>query len=213
MSQHTEKLEGLLQAQAMDLAERHLEKGRQTSDQIIEDMQARLRQLEEGEELRFQLEAEHLCRQVMQSARLRVDAELDRLRWTLTEGVLAEVRERLKKLVDDRERYRSVLGRYLSEASQAIPEGNLVAELSPRDMEWIRPEWDALVKQSASGRHVSLTALSNPISGGMLVSSEAGSQRIDNTFEGRLARMENELLATIMDRLLPSGNNNKAAST
>jgi vacuolar-type H+-ATPase subunit E/Vma4 len=161
MSQNTDKLEGLLQAQAMDLAERHLEKGRQTSDQIINDTQARLRQLEDGEELRFQLEAEHLCRQIMQTARLRMDAELDRLRWALTQGVLAEVRARLTRVVDNPDRYRRVLGRYLSEAAQAIREGNLVAELNPRDIERIRPDWDALVRQSAPGRQVSLTALSD----------------------------------------------------
>lgn len=213
MSQHTEKLEGLLQAQAMDLAERHLEKGRQTSDQILADMQARLRQIEEGEELRFQLEAEHLCRQIMQSAHLRIDAELGRLRWTLTQGVLAEARLRLGKVVDDKERYRSVLGRYLSEAANAIPEGNLVAEMNPRDMEWLRPDWDALVKQSAPRRQVSLMAMSGQISGGMRVSNEEGSRRIDNTFEGRLVRMENESLGAIMDALFPATQNDKAAGT
>lgn len=213
MSQHTEKLEGLLQAQAMDLAERHLEKGRQTSDQILADMQARLRQIEEGEELRFQLEAEHLCRQIMQSAHLRIDAELGRLRWTLTQGVLAEARLRLGKVVDDKERYRSVLGRYLSEAANAIHEGNLVAEMNPRDMEWLRPDWDALVKQSAPRRQVSLMAMSGQISGGMRVSNEEGSRRIDNTFEGRLVRMENESLGAIMDALFPATQNDKAAGT
>lgn len=205
MSQLTEKLEGLLQAQAMDLAERHLERGHEASEQITADARTRLTQLEKGEKLRFQLEAEHRCRQIMQSARLRSDAEQDRLRWTLTQGVLGEVRLKLKRLVEDPERYRAVLARYLAEAAQAIPEGALVAELNSRDIEWIRPDWDKLVAQAAPGRQIKLAALADPVAGGMRVSNEAGSRRVDNTFEGRLLRMEAEVLAAVMDKLFPSG--------
>lgn len=209
MSQLTEKLEGLLLAQAMDLAERHLEKGRQASGQIVADTRAKLQQLEEGEEMRFQLEAEHLCRQIMQSAHLQKDAELDRLRWTLTQGVLGEVRRKLKNLVDEPERYRTVLTRYLAEAARQIPDGALVAELNPRDIESVRPHWDALVRQAAPGREVKLAALPDSVSGGMRVGNEAGTCRIDNTFEGRLVRMEDEILGAIMDTLFSSGSDDK----
>lgn len=212
MNLHTEKLEGLLQAQAMDLAERHLEKGRQASEQIIDGTQARLRQLEAGEELRFQIEAEHLCRQIMQTAKLRMDAEIDRLRWALTQGVLAEVRTRLQNIAHGPDRYRSALGRYLAEAARAIPEGDLVAELNARDVEWMRPDWDALVKQAAPGRRIQLSVLTDHSDGGMRVSSKDGNRRIDNTFEGRLARMENELLRVIMDNLFPSNQENNTAT-
>jgi len=210
MSQLTEKLEGLLQAQAMDLAERHLDRGRQTSEQILAEVRAKLYQLEEGEEMRFQLEAEHLCRRIMQSAHLRRDAELDRLRWTLMQGVLGEVRLKLKNLVDEPERYRTVLSRYLAEAAQQIPDGALVAELNPRDIESVRPHWDELVRQAAPGREVRLAALPDSVSGGMRVGNEAGTRRIDNTFEGRLVRMEEEILGAIMDTLFPS--NDRSAS-
>ena len=206
MNRPTEKLEGLLHAQAMGLAQKHLEKGQQASEQITRDVKARLRQLAAGEELRFRIEAEQLCRQVMQASRLRADAELDRLRWTLTQGVLAEVRARLAKLVEDPEGYRKVLRRYLAEAASALPEGTLVAELRPEDVERLRTSWDSLVEQAAPGRRVMLTPLTDHVSGGMRVRNEDSSVRIDNTFEGRMARMENEVLAAIMDTLLPPDN-------
>lgn len=212
MNLHTEKLEGLLQAQAMDLAERHLENGRRASEQILREVQERLRQLEAGEELRFQIEAEHLCRQIMQTAKLRMDAEIDRLRWALTQGVLAEVRTRLQNIMHEPERYRAALGRYLAEAAHAIPEGDLVSELNARDVEWMRSHWDALVEQAAPGRRIQLSVLAGHSDGGMRVSRQDGSRRIDNTFEGRLARMENELLRVIMDRLFPSNQENKTAT-
>lgn len=213
MSQLTERLEGLLQAQAMDLAEKHHDRGRQTSEQIIADTKAKLQQLEAGEELRFQQEAEHRCRQIMQSARLRRDAELDRLRWTLAQGVLGEVRQHLGKLVEEPEQYRAVLGRYLAEAAREIPDGPLIAELNPRDIESIRPHWDELIRQFAPGREVRLAALSDSISGGMRVSNEAGNRRIDNTFEGRLVRMEDRMLGAIMDKLFESSHDIEAAGT
>jgi V/A-type H+-transporting ATPase subunit E len=196
----------------MDLAGRHLESGRQTSEQILAEVRARLHLLEEGEELRFQQEAEHRCRQLMQSARLRIDAELDRLRWTLIQGVLAELDARLARLVDDRARYRVVLGRYLAEAAQAIPAGKLVAELSPRDVEWIRPDWAALTREAAPGREVELKALPDAASGGMRVADENGSKRIDNTFAGRRARLESELLHVIMETLFAGAHAGEAAA-
>jgi len=205
MSQHTEKLEGLLHAQAMDLAEQHLQKGLQASEQIRRELEARLRQLEQGEELRYQLEAEQFGRQILQASKIRVDTELERLRWALVQGVLAEARTRLEKLAENPERYHPVLELYLAEAARIMPAGDLVAELSPRDLESLRPHWERLAGRAAPGRKVALAPLPDHASGGMLVRSEDGGLRIDNTFEGRLARMQDEVLGVIMEKLFSAG--------
>lgn len=201
MSQHSEKLEGLLAAQAMALADQHLHKAREASEQIKQELQARLRKLEEGEELRYQLEAERLCRQIIQTSKLRIDSEHDRLRWALAQDALHEVRKRLEQLIQDTPRYHAVLQGYLTEAVQAMPEGELVAELNPRDLDALRPHWDELAAQAAPGRKVELAPLAEHASGGMLVRTRDGRLRVDNTFEGRLARMQDEVLGVIMDRL------------
>lgn len=201
MTQHTEKLEGLLYAQAMSLAEQHLQKGRQTSEQIKQELQAKLQQLEQGEELRYQLEAEQLCRQILQASKIRMDTELDRLRWALIQGVLADVRSRLEKLAENPDSYHPVLERYLAEAARVMPEGDLVAELSARDLEGLRTVWERMVEQAVPGRKVTLAPLASPASGGMVVRTGDGKLRVDNTFEGRLARMEDEVLGLIIDRL------------
>lgn len=205
MSQHTEKLEGLLAAQAMALADQHLRKAQEASEQIRQELQARLRKLEEGEERRYQLEAEQLCRQLIQAARLRMAGEDDRLRWALVEGVLQEVRKRLEGLVQDTPRYHQVLQGYLAEAAQAMPEGELVAELNPRDLDALRPQWARIAAQAAPGRKVELAPLSDHASGGMRVRSADGRLRVDNTFEGRLERMQDEVLGMIMDKLFNQG--------
>lgn len=206
MTQHTEKLEGLLYAQAMNLAEQHLERGRQASEQIRQELQARLQQLQEGEEQRFQHEAEQRCRQMLQTSKLRLDMEMDRLRWALVQGVLADVRKHLESLPENPEKYHLVLESYLAEAAAAIPEGDLVVELNPRDIERLKPVWSGLVARAASGRKVAVAPLSEHAIGGLAVRTEDGLVRVNNTFEGRLARMQDELLSTIMEKLFKQEN-------
>lgn len=201
MSQHTEKLEGLLYAQAMARAEEHLHKAQETSEQVQQELQAKLRKLEEGEEQRYQLEAERLCRQIIQAAKLRLDSEHDRLRWALAQDVLAEVHKRLEQLTQDTPRYHAVLQGYLAEAAQAMPEGDLVAELNPRDLDALRPQWERIAAQAAPGRKVELAPLAEHASGGMQVRTTDNRLRVDNTFEGRIARLQDEVLGVIMDKL------------
>ncbi len=205
MSQHTEKLEGLLYAQAMALAEQHLHKAHEASEQIGQALQAKLRKLEEGEEQRYQLEAERLCRQIIQAEKLRMDSEHDRLRWALAQGVLAEVHKRLVQLTQDTPRYHAVLQGFLAEAAQAMPEGDLVAELNARDLDALRPRWDELASQAAPGHKVELAPLAEHVTGGMRVCSADGRRRVDNTFEGRLARLQDEVLGVIMNKLFNQG--------
>ncbi|MEW6132782.1 MAG: V-type ATP synthase subunit E family protein [Pseudomonadota bacterium] len=205
MSQHTEKLVGLLAAQAMALADQHLRMAHEASEQIRQELQAKLRKLEEGEEQRYQLEAERLCRQIIQASKLRIDSEHDRLRWALAQDVLAEVHKRLEQLTEDTPRYHAVLQGYLAEAAQAMPAGDLIAELNPRDLDALRPHWERIVAQAAPGRKVELAPLAEHATGGMRVRSADGRLRVDNTFEGRLARMQDDVLAVIMDKLFNRG--------
>lgn len=201
MSQHTEKLEGLLVAQAMALAGQHRQKADEASRQIEQELEARLRKREDEEARRYQLEAERLCRQLMQAARLRIDGEQDRLRWTLAQDVLNEIGRRLEQLTRDTARYHRVLEGFLAEAARAMPEGDLVAELNPRDLDALHPVWAGLVDRAAPGRAVALAPLAGHATGGIRVRSGDGRLRVDNTFEGRLERLRDEVLRAIMDRL------------
>lgn len=201
MSELTSKLEGLLQAQAMGLAEQHRESAQNAAGQIRQETEAKLQRLRDGEEQRFQHEAELRCRQLLQGSKLRLDAEIDRMRWALAQDVLSEARTRMEKLVENPDRYHRVLQGYLAEAGRSLPAGDLVAELNPRDLEGMRPVWEKLAGQAAPGRKVALAPLAGQASGGMLVRSEDGRLRVDNTFEGRLARMQDEVMEVIMEHL------------
>lgn len=201
MNALTEKLEALIETQAMGLAEQHLQAGHAAVEQIRQQAEARLAQRRQGEELRFQQEAAQLCRQLLQGAKLRVDADLDRLRWALVQEVLSGVRTRLAHVPSEPVRYRAALLRLIAEAAQAIPAGKLVVEMPARDAEWLRADWQQLAHEAAPGRELVLRVLDGPCLGGVRVCDEANQRRIDHTFEARLVRMESELLSAIMQTL------------
>lgn len=201
MSELTGKLEDLIESQAMGQAEQHLQSGQQAAEQIRQALRDRLHLLETAEEPRFQQEAGQRCRQLLQGAKLRFDADIDRLRWALVQDVLSGVRTRLENLPTEPARYRAALVRFIAEAAAAIPAASLVAELTVRDVEWLRPDWAQLAEQAAPGREIALRVLDELAAGGVRVSDAAGTVRMDNTFEGRMARMENNLLSAIMEAL------------
>lgn len=205
MSLHSEKLEGLLAAQAMALAEQHLARARESAAEIQRETREKLRRLQEQEALRYRQEAEALARQLVQAAKIHIDSEHDRLRWALVQDVLAAVHKRLQGLTSDTPRYHAVLRGYLAEAAAAMPAGDLVAELNPRDLDALRPRWSELAAQAAPGRRVELAPLADQTMGGMRVRTPDGRLRVDNTFEGRIERLQDQVLAVIMDRLFGQG--------
>jgi V/A-type H+-transporting ATPase subunit E len=197
----TEQLEGLLQAQSIALADEHLDKGRAAAARVVEEARERIARRQAREEESYAAQAQRLCRQIRQAAEIRAQTEQDRLRWMLVESVLAEVREGLRRVVEDDARYRQVLTRYLAEASVALPDGKLTAQVATHDLERLRPHWPAMIQAAAPGREVALEAIDAPITGGMRVVAADGRRRVDNTFEGRMARMEAQVRRTIMERL------------
>jgi V/A-type H+-transporting ATPase subunit E len=61
--------------------------------------------------------------------------------------------------------------------------------------------------QTALPRDVSITLAEDPIDteAGVLVSSADGRIRVDNTLEGRMARLRLRIQQAILERLLPGG--------
>jgi V/A-type H+-transporting ATPase subunit E len=58
-----------------------------------------------------------------------------------------------------------------------------------------------MAARAAPGRKIALASLAEHASGGVMVRTAEGRTRVNNTFEGRLARMQEEVLGTIMDKL------------
>lgn len=198
------QLEQALQQQAESLAREQLQNAEAARARILAESAEKLKLAEEREVLAAKIEAERLVRRQTQAAETRLSAELDRLRWTLTEATLAEVKIAFRRLVLDEARYLQTLEAWLAAAAQALPPGDLVAELRPEDEQRLAPHWQALAARAAPGRTVTLAAHGQPSEGGLRVRLADDRARLDQTFEARQARLADELARVAMERLFAS---------
>lgn len=203
MSAHraVEDLQSALLQRAESLAEEHRARGRQGRERVIREESERLRLREDREVLAAKELADRTLRRRIQARELRLQGDLDRLRWELVEGVMDGLPERLKDFVMDEERYIALLGGWLSRAVAALPETRLVVELNHRDGGRLRPRWDEFVAQYAPGAALTLSPEARSGIGGVVVRSDDNRIRIDNSFEGRLERLQSELTQVISERL------------
>lgn len=196
-----EDLETALMERAHRLADEYLARARRTRSQIVEEENERLRLREEREVLAAKADAERSYRRHVQAEALRLQEELDRLRWELVQRAMKGLHERLDRLAEDEDRYLPVLRCFLAEGMSSIPERDLVAEVNARDLGRLGKRWDEFVEGLAGARRVELWSEPHSGRGGVLVRSADNTIRVDNTFDGRLQRFEDELYRTLVERL------------
>lgn len=198
------QLEQALLQQAESLAREQLQNAEAARVRIHAESAEKLRLAEQREILAAKVEAERLVRRQTQAAETRLAAELDRLRWTLTEATLAGVKTAFRELVQDAPRYLQALEAWLAAAARALPPGDLVAEVRPEDERRLAPGWADMAGRAAPGRTVTLASHGNPSEGGIRVRLADDRARVDQTFEGRQARLTDELARVAMERLFAS---------
>ena len=195
------ELEHALLARARALVHEHLEKAEAEKARILHEVAHELRLAEEREILKAKLDADRLLRRRVQAAEIRMQGELDRLRWTLVQGVIGQVRERLARLADDEQAYTPVLSALLGAAARRIDSHAVVVELDTRDRGRYAGRWEALAAAAAPGKHAVLAPTTHDGNGGVIVRTPNNQVRIDNTFEGRLERLADAVHAAVVERL------------
>lgn len=198
------ELEAALLARAKALAEEQLVNARRTCDQIVGDANEHLRLREEREIHAAKTQAERNYRQRVQAAEIKHQVELDRLRWDLVRGVVERLPRELEKMAADEKTYLPLLRRSLARAVTAIEDPEIVAAVNARDHERLAENWDAFVREAGVTRHVRLAPEPIVCIGGVQVRNVDDTIRIDNTFEGRLERLQEELHQAVMERLFAS---------
>lgn len=198
------QLEQALQQQAETLAREQLQNAESARARILAESAEKLKRAEAREVAAAKLEAERLLRRQEQAAETRLAADLDRLRWALTEATLSEVTVAFRALVRDDARYRQVLESWFAAAAQALPPGDLVAEVRAEDEARLAPYWPEMAVRAAPGRRVALAAHGLPSEGGLRVRLADDRARLDQTFEARQARLAHELARVAMERLFVS---------
>lgn len=198
------QLEQALIRQAESLAREQRERAESGKARILNEASEKIRLAEEREVLSAKAEAERIVRRQTQAAETRLAAELDRLRWALTESCLSGVKLAFQELVMDDARYLAVLEQWLAAAVQALPEGDLVAEVRAADQPRVAPAWKDMVARAAPGRKVELATHGLISEGGLRVRLADSRAQLDQTFEARQSRLADELARVAMERLFAS---------
>lgn len=196
------QLEQALMRQAESLAREHLKNAESARARIRAEYEERIKLMEEREVLAAKAEAERKVRRRAQATETRLAADLDRMRWALTESVLTQMRERLRELVKDGTRYDAVLTELLRAAMAQLPPGDLVAEVNATDFARLNGKWPS--RELAAERKVTLAVLERPSEGGVRVRLADNRARINQTFEARQERLADELARVAMERLFAS---------
>lgn len=195
-------LEAALAGRARKLADEHLVNGRQERELILAETRQRLHIEEEREVLAAKAQAERAYQQRVQAAELGLRAELDQLRRKLADAALASLPARLAALAEDEQCYLPLLRNFLREAAQAIERDDLVAQFNARDLQRLQPDWEKYANEAAPGKRLILSPEPVDSIGGVLVSSADRNIRFDNTFEGRMERLDETLQGVIAEWLL-----------
>ncbi len=196
-------LESALAARAQKMADEHIAAGHAARERILADTRQRLRIEEEREVLAAKARAERAYQQRVQAAELEQRAHLDHLRRELADAALAKLPERLGTLAEDETRYLPLLLNYLREGAQSIERDELVAHFNARDLYRIQRDWARYAAEAAPGKHLTLAPQALDCIGGVLLTSADDNIRCDNTFEGRMERMDETLQGAIAEWLMP----------
>jgi V/A-type H+-transporting ATPase subunit E len=189
-----------LTQQARVLAREHIAAAEQGKRHILDEAHEKARLIEEREVLTAKNDAERLYRGRIQAETLKLAAEADRLRWSLLTTALEELRSQLDTLADDEHVYTPTLQRLAVEAVASVESDTVVIQLNARDHVRYRDRWEKLFPTTGA-KTITLSADACTGGGGVIAESGDGRIRMDNTFEGRMSRMEEQIARAIAERL------------
>jgi V/A-type H+-transporting ATPase subunit E len=200
-----QELEQAILARAERLAAEYRERAKRSRDTILRDAAEKLRLREQREEAIAKSLGERTYRQQVQAEELKMQSHLDRVRWNLVRDVEERLTERVEALTRDEDAWRETLTGLIATAAGQIERETLTVRANARDHKLLSKHWTALTEALPGGKQVRLQ--DDPIDtiGGVLVVADDGRIRVDNTVEGRMARLRAQLQQRILERLLPSG--------
>jgi V/A-type H+-transporting ATPase subunit E len=200
-----QELEQAILARAERLAGEFRERAHRSRDSILREASERLRLREEREETIAKSLAERTFRQRVQASELKMQSQLDRMRWNLVQDVEARLEERMRVFMHDERAYADWLVALILEATKQIEGDTIEVSANGRDHQRLFARWDGISERIGADRQARLSDTPIETLGGVLVSSGDGKIRVNNTFEGRRERLRSRIQQAILERLLPSG--------
>jgi len=198
------ELERAILARAEQLAAQFAEQAQRTRDSILREASERLRQREQREEAIARAFGDRHYRQKVQAAELKLQSNLDRVRWNLVRRVEDRLAERMQSFAStDAVGYLDYLRQLVVQAAQQLPGTSLLVRANAGDSDLLQAHW-ATIEAAAPAKSLQLDTINLDSLGGVLVLSEDRKVRVDNTFEGRMSRLRAQLQQVILERLLPA---------
>jgi len=197
-----EDLENAILKRAQALVDSQHHNAEQQRAQILAEAAQRLQQLERRETAVAKSASEQTYRRRVQASEIKLQAEVDQLRWSLVQNVMQQLRQHLIQLCSDAPQYLGLLRQYLRHAAQALNVPELVVLCNARDYALLEKQWDSFIKSCEFTQSCELRASPKNFSGGFIVQSPDARMQIDNSFEGVISRQEMELYQEITAQLL-----------
>ncbi|MBK1730524.1 V-type ATP synthase subunit E family protein [Thiococcus pfennigii] len=203
MSQ-VDDLEQAILARAEQLARQYRERANRSRDNILREAAEKRRLREQREEASARALGERAFRQQVQASELTMQSQLDRTRWNLMQSVERRLAERMRLFMTDEDAYLAFLKDLIVASAHAIEDDRLEVLANAADIKRLPRVWETV---AAALPERDLRLVEEPLAtlGGVLVRSADRRIRVDNSFEGRLARLGPQITQVIFERLLPSG--------
>ncbi|MDR9435784.1 MAG: V-type ATP synthase subunit E [Thiohalophilus sp.] len=197
----TDNLEKALLERANRLAREYLARAEQQREDIHRDLREKLHLSEERELLSAREKSERVYQQRIQASELQLQARLDDLRWQQVQQLLDELLHQLQQRAEDEETYLQLFGQLLQDAAGAIDAEHLIVQVNPNDRQRLQnvatKQWQTWLPD----KEITLSDQTCDCSGGVLVYDSDNRIRVNNTFEGRIAMLHEQLEQTIMEHL------------
>lgn len=217
-----EDLERSLNQRANELADEYIQRAKRSHAHMIEDENERLQLREEKEVMAAKMAADRHYRSRVQSSELEAQKKLDQLRWDLIKNVTLAVKQHLKGLVADTASYEKVLIPLIHESAKVLdiggivnPEGNkklisgketaeqqekIIIELNQDDYEYFKDYWERVLEPWQGHKTLELSEHCHSFSGGAIVYNQSRTCRIDNSFEGRMERLQESIYQKVAEQ-------------
>ncbi|WP_295457349.1 V-type ATP synthase subunit E family protein [uncultured Thiodictyon sp.] len=200
-----QELEAAILSRAERLADELRERANRGRDGILREAAERLRLREAREEASARTQAERNFRQRVQASELKMQSQLDLLRWNLVQDVEQRLTERMRTFMQDEPVYIHWLLAIIAQAAGQIERDTLEVATNTRDHQRLFARWDSVLESLPKGQTATLAESPIETLGGCLLVSTDGRIRVDQTFEGRLERLRARIQQVILEHLLPGG--------
>lgn len=188
-----EKLEQAILQRAQTLADNHLSSAEQQRQKIMADSAKRLRYREEQATNEAKTAAEQEYHRLVQASEVKMQAELDQVRWSLMQSAMNALREKLLAVAQQPEQYLIVLKQYLQQAANIIEANELEVLVNQNDHDLLSEQWSDFIEECAINKPCHLSAEKQPFLGGVLVRSQDNRIQVDNTFDGIIERLLDDI--------------------